>query len=174
MQEAAGESHPQTEIVELIPMLRSFARRFYSNPHDVDDLVQETVLRALANLDKFQPGTSLKSWAFTIMRNTFCTRYGRGKREFVGTEECASLQRSINAPQEWAVRIQEFDRALAGLPEHYRTAFEIVLMRGESYESASALCNCPVGTIKSRVNRARLAILKTLGEDGISGTVDIQ
>jgi len=173
MQDAASESHPQTEIVELIPMLRSFARRFYNNPHDVDDLVQETVLRALANLDKFQPGTSLKSWAFTIMRNTFCTRYGRGKREFVGTEDCASLQRSINAPQECAVRIQEFDRALARLPEHYRDAFEIVLMRGESYESASTLCNCPVGTIKSRVNRARLAILKSLGEDGSNGTVDI-
>ncbi|MGW9231315.1 sigma-70 family RNA polymerase sigma factor [Pseudorhizobium sp. NPDC055634] len=174
MQDTAGDARTRVDIVELIPVLKSFARRFYSNSHDVDDLVQETVLRALANLDKFQPGTSMKSWTFTIMRNTFCTRYGRGKREFVGAGECASLQRSIDAPQEWAVRAREFDRALAGLPDHYREAFEIVLMRGESYETASSLCRCPVGTIKSRVNRARMAILKSLGEDGACGTVDVQ
>jgi RNA polymerase sigma factor (sigma-70 family) len=166
--------HLQVDVLELVPALRSFARRFYPNPNDVDDLVQETLLRAFANLDKFRPGTSLKSWMFTIMRNTFCTRYGQGKREFVGVEDCASLQRSIDAPQEWWVRAQEFHRALASLPENYRDAFETVLMRGESYEQAASRAQCPIGTIKSRVNRARAAILKSLGEDGAGGTMSIQ
>ncbi|MFN7025878.1 MAG: sigma-70 family RNA polymerase sigma factor [Pseudorhizobium sp.] len=163
----------QVDVIELVPALRSFARRFYSNPHDVDDLVQETLLRALGNLDKFRPGTSLKSWMFTIMRNTFCTSYGKGKREFVGVEDCASLQRAIDAPQEWSVRAQEFHRALSALPQHYRDAFETVLMRGESYEQAAEHADCPIGTIKSRVNRARSAILKSLGEDGFGGTMGI-
>ncbi|MCJ8517409.1 RNA polymerase sigma-70 factor (ECF subfamily) [Pseudorhizobium tarimense] len=174
MTDKAVLAHLQVEVLQLVPALRSFARRFYPNPHDVDDLVQETLLRAFANLDKFRPGTSLKSWMFTIMRNTFCTRYGQGKREFVGIEDCASLHRAIDAPQEWSVRAHEFQRALADLPEHYRDAFETVLMRGESYEQAALRCNCPIGTIKSRVNRARSAILKSLGEDGVKGTMGIQ
>ena len=165
--------HRSVDVVEMIPALRNFARRFYPNAADVDDLVQETLLRALANIEKFQPGTSLKSWLFTIMRNTFCTRYGQGKREFVGSEACASLQRSINAPQEWAVRAHEFHRALEALPDHYRDAFETVLMRGVSYETAASRCDCPIGTIKSRVNRARSAILRSLGEDGAEGTMNI-
>lgn len=165
--------HLQVEVLQLVPALRSFARRFYPNPSDVDDLVQETLLRAIGNLDKFRPGTSLKSWMFTIMRNTFCTHYGKGKREFVGVEDCASLQRAIDAPQEWSVRAQEFHRALSALPGHYREAFETVLMRGESYEQAAAHAHCPIGTIKSRVNRARSAILKSLGEDGSGGTMGI-
>jgi len=173
MQETTARVRQQVDVVELIPALRSFARRFYANTSDIDDLVQDTLLRAIANIDKFQPGTSLKSWLFTIMRNTFCTRYGQAKREFVGAEDCASLQRAISAPQEWAVRALEFDRALAALPDHYREAFETVLMRGESYEATALRYDCPVGTIKSRVNRARMAILRSLGEEGKSGTVDI-
>ncbi|MCB5202718.1 sigma-70 family RNA polymerase sigma factor [Neorhizobium sp. T786] len=173
MNKSAGSSHREVDVVEMIPALRSFARRFYPNTSDADDLVQDTLLRALANIDKFQVGTSLKSWLFTIMRNTFCTRYGRSKREFVGIEECAALHRAVNAPQEWAVRVQEFHRALAALPEHYRDAFETVLMHGESYEAAAGRYDCPVGTIKSRVNRARVAILKSLGEDGAGGTMGI-
>lgn len=163
----------EMDVLQLVPALRSFARRFYPNPPDADDLVQETLLRALSNLDKFRPGTSLKSWMFTIMRNIFCTRYGRGKREFVGIEDCASLQRAIDAPQEWSVRAQEFHRALAALPTHYRDAFETVLMRGESYEQAASRSDCPIGTIKSRVNRARSAILKSMGEDGAGGSMGI-
>ena len=174
MAEAVNEVRQQVDVVALIPALRNFARRFYGSTTDIDDLVQETLLRALANIDKFRPGTSLKSWLFTIMRNTFCTRYAQGKRECVGIEECASSQRSINAPQEWAVRAQEFHRALADLPAHYRDAFETVLMRGESYEMAALRCDCPIGTIKSRVNRARSAILTRLGEGGAGGNMGIR
>ncbi|MFN7025050.1 MAG: sigma-70 family RNA polymerase sigma factor [Pseudorhizobium sp.] len=164
----------RAEVLQYAPALQSFARRFYPHFHDADDLVQETLLKALANLDKFRPGTNMKSWMFTIMRNAFCTRYGHGKREFVGIEDCASLNLAIAPPQEWSVRAQEFHRALLELPDHYRDAFEAVLMRGESYEEAASRCDCPIGTIKSRVNRARSSLLKSMGEDGAEGTMGIQ
>lgn len=145
----------QAQMIELIPALRSFARRLDRSPTNVDDLVQETLVRALANIDKFQEGTSLKSWMFTILRNTFCTKFGLAKRETVGLEDCASARPSVNAPQEWSVRAHEFHRALLALPDHYRDAVDIILLQGQSYEVAAERCGCPVGTIKSRVNRAR-------------------
>ncbi|MBT9371866.1 sigma-70 family RNA polymerase sigma factor [Rhizobium sp. CSW-27] len=153
----------RAEMIELIPALRSFARRLDRSPSNVDDLVQETLTRALANLDKFQEGTSLKSWLFTILRNTFCTKFGLAKRETVGLEDCASARPAVNAPQEWSVRAQEFHRAFLGLPPHYRDAVDIILIQGQSYEVAAERCGCPVGTIKSRVNRARAQLATQLG-----------
>lgn len=155
MTDTTGRTQVQAEMIELIPALRSFARRLDRNATNVEDLVQETLVRALANLDKFQEGTSLKSWLFTILRNTFCTKFGLAKRETVGLEDCASARPSVNAPQEWSVRAQEFHRALLALPDHYRDAVDIILLQGQSYEVAAERCGCPVGTIKSRVNRAR-------------------
>ncbi|SIQ01190.1 RNA polymerase sigma-70 factor, ECF subfamily [Rhizobium sp. RU35A] len=152
----------RAEMLELIPALRSFARRLDRSPSNVDDLVQETLMRALANLDKFQEGTSLKSWLFTILRNTFCTRFGLAKREIVGLDDCASARPTVNAPQEWAVRAQEFHRAFLDLPRHYRDAVDIILIQGQSYEVAAERCGCPVGTIKSRVNRARAQLAQQL------------
>jgi RNA polymerase sigma factor (sigma-70 family) len=101
MTEQPGSERVRTEMTALIPALRSFARRLDRSPTNVDDLVQETLLRALANIDKFQEGTSLKSWMFTILRNTFCTKFGLAKRETVGLEDCASARPTVNAPQEW-------------------------------------------------------------------------
>jgi RNA polymerase sigma-70 factor (ECF subfamily) len=162
MTENPGQERVRAEMIELIPALRSFARRLDRSPSNVDDLVQETLMRALANLDKFQEGTSLKSWMFTILRNIFCTRFGLAKREAVGIEDCASARPSVNAPQEWSVRANEFHRALLSLPEHYRDAVDIILLQGQSYEAAAERCGCPVGTIKSRVNRARAQLAQQL------------
>ena len=86
---AMGNQRIRAEIVAYMPALRSFAHTFHRNATDADDLVQETLLKALANLDKFQEGTNLKSWMFTIMRNTFCTRAKLAKREAPGREEVA-------------------------------------------------------------------------------------
>lgn len=162
MTDYLGSEHVRAEMIALIPALRSFARRLDRSPSNVDDLVQDTLLRALANIDKFQEGTSLKSWMFTILRNTFCTKFGLAKRETVGLEDCASARPSVNAPQEWSVRAHEFHRALLGLPQHYRDAVDIILLQGKSYEAAAELCGCPIGTIKSRVNRARAQLAHQL------------
>jgi RNA polymerase sigma-70 factor (ECF subfamily) len=153
------------DIVKLIPALRAFARTFCRNPSDADDLVQETLMKALANLDKFERGTKLKSWLFTIMRNTFYTRSRILGREAPGLEENVSGDMAIEASQEAAARTREVQRALQKLPPHYREVLTLVAILGESYEATAAICDCAVGTVKSRLNRARHQILQELGED---------
>ncbi|MDH6268903.1 RNA polymerase sigma factor (sigma-70 family) [Rhizobium sp. SG_E_25_P2] len=148
----------RAEIVELIPALRAFARSFCRNASDADDLVQETLLKAIANIDKFEPGTRLKSWLFTIMRNTFYTRIVVAKREAPGSDACVSDDSAISATQEWTIRGKELERALARLPMHYREVLLLVAVMGESYETAAQVCDCAVGTVKSRLNRARRQI----------------
>jgi RNA polymerase sigma factor (sigma-70 family) len=162
MVEVPGSDHVRAEMIELIPALRSFARRFEHSPTNAEDLVQETLLRALANLDKFKEGTSLKSWMFTILRNTFCTKFGRAKREVVGLDECVSARSAISAPQEWGIAAQEFHKAMLGLPKHYREAFDLILLQGQSYQDVAQRIGCPVGTVKSRVNRARSQLSEQL------------
>jgi RNA polymerase sigma-70 factor (ECF subfamily) len=150
------------EIVELIPALRAFARTFCREPTDADDLVQETLTKAIANIDKFKPGTRMKSWLFTIMRNTFCTHYRRSKREQVGLDQ-AVADTPIEPRQEWAVRQTELRKALHRLPPRQRQALVLVTL-GTSYEETARLCDCEIGTVKSRVNRARQELLTELGE----------
>ncbi|MGK9055182.1 sigma-70 family RNA polymerase sigma factor [Neorhizobium petrolearium] len=151
------------EVVALLPALRAFARRFERDHDAADDLVQECLMRALSNLDKFKEGTRLRSWLFTIMRNTFCTRYAQRRREPVGEEDCVSTQCSCAPQQEWAYRMYEFRTAFEGLPAHYRSAVDAVLIQGMSYEAAATHCKCRSGTLKSRVNRGRLLLATKIG-----------
>jgi len=154
----------RNEVVELIPALRAFARTFYRNPSDIDDLVQETLVKALANLDKFQPGTRLKSWLFTIMRNTFYTRAKISARESPGLEDCVTTSARCEAAQDWSVRGRELADALHKLPPHYREVLILTVVLGESYITAAEICNCAIGTVKSRVNRARQLLAEELNE----------
>lgn len=143
------------ELIDLIPALRRFAGRFCRSPYDAEDLVQETLVKGLANLDKFQEGTRLKSWLFTILRNTFNTRYSVAKREHVGISDTLMARATVEPHQEWTLRGQELEIAIADLPACYRTPVQLVVVQGLSYDDAARECSCPVGTIKSRVNRAR-------------------
>lgn len=152
------------QVVELIPALRAFARTFCPHPNDADDLVQETLMRAIASFDQFTEGTRLKSWLFTIMRNTFSTKYRKGERETVGVPPNV-LESLVTQPhQEWGVRSREVYGALMRLPESYREVLVLVVVLGESYEDTAALCGCAVGTVKSRMNRARQRLREELGE----------
>ncbi|GAK69523.1 sigma-70 family RNA polymerase sigma factor [Agrobacterium rubi] len=157
-----GFSH--LELTNCVPALRNFATRFYKTSNDVDDLVQETLMRALANSEKFQRGTRLKSWLFTIMRNLFCSKFVVARREQVGLTDNALAAPKIQPVQEWAVRGNELVSAISDLPDNYRDALWMVFVEGISYDEASSRCACPVGTIKSRVNRARASLMRTLGE----------
>ncbi|WP_246705276.1 sigma factor [Rhizobium sp. RM] len=85
----------ENDFVSYIPALQSFAWRFHTSQTDVDDLVQETITKALANLDKYRPGTQLKSWLFTIMRNTFCTKFGLSKREQLGVVDDSASRSGV-------------------------------------------------------------------------------
>ena len=149
----------KTEIAALIPALRAFARTLVRNPFDADDLVQETLAKGIANAHRFQPGTSLKSWLFTILRNTFYTSVKITTREHPGAAGCVS-EGCINMPgQEWSVRGLELREALDRLPSDQREVLVLIGVLGVSYEEAALICGCAVGTIKSRLNRARNRML---------------
>lgn len=151
-------------VVEIIPALRAFARTFCRDPSDADDLVQETLMKAIANLDKFESGTRLKSWLFTIMRNTFYTRIKIAVREAPGAADCISSQPSVEASQEWTIRGREVRDAINSLPPTHREVLILIGMLGMSYEETAAICGCAMGTVKSRLNRARASVLLMLGE----------
>lgn len=163
---------PNSEIVELIPALRAFARTFYRDANDADDLVQETLMKGLAHLHQFQAGTSMKSWLFTIMRNTFYTKIKIAKREAPGSADCVSAKPVVNATQEWSARGLEIHNAIQQLPEQQREVMMLIGVLGMSYEEAAEICNCAMGTIKSRLNRARLRLLAELGENSVLSAVE--
>jgi RNA polymerase sigma-70 factor (ECF subfamily) len=152
----------EKEIVELIPALRSFARRFYSQNTDAEDLVQETLLKAISNLDKFEEGTKLLSWMFTVMRNTFCTRYKNARREGPASVEAIFDTVSTAPSQEWSVAVRELDGAMAHLSTDQQHVLMQVVVLGDSYETAASEAGCAVGTIKSRINRARSRLIANL------------
>jgi RNA polymerase sigma-70 factor (ECF subfamily) len=151
------------EIVELLPALRAFARSLTRNAVHGDDLVQETLVKALANVDKFQPGTRLRAWLFTIMRNTFYTSARKSQREATGREDCVSGELTEAAGQEWIAFHSQVMQAVQRLPAHYRETLILVAMLGESYEDTARICGCTLGTVKSRVNRARQLLRDMLG-----------
>lgn len=151
-------------ISELLPVLRKFASRLVRIECDREDLIQETIWRALRSQHRFQAGTALKSWLFTIMRNAFNTEYVRRRREVVGIEEASLNAIGIDGAQEWAVRQAEFWAALERLPEESRDTLLLVAC-GTSYIETASLCGCEVGTVKSRVSRARRALEAEIGSN---------
>lgn len=160
------------EIAALIPALRAFARTLVRNPYDADDLVQETLAKGIANAHRFQPGTSLKSWLFTILRNTFYTSIKITNREHPGAGGCVSEGCIMLPGQEWSVRGVELSDALERLPPDQREVLVMIGVLGISYEEAAVICGCAVGTIKSRLNRARNRMLVYLSADDVADVLE--
>jgi RNA polymerase sigma-70 factor (ECF subfamily) len=150
------------EVIGMIPALRAFAWSLSHNGSDADDLVQDTLVKAWTNREKFEPGTNLRAWLFTILRNTYYTHVLRRRREVrdEAGEYAASLK---SAPtQDWRVAMRSLQVALQKLPAEHREALILVGAAGLSYEEAAEICGCALGTIKSRVNRARARLLKIM------------
>lgn len=158
-------SDVRADIAAMIPALRAFARSMIPDRSEADDLVQETLLRGIANIHLFRPGTNLKSWLFTIMRNTFYTNVKLRRRERPGDADCVAGTRAVQPTQEWALRGEEIRQALDRLSPEQREVVVLVGALGVSYEDAAVICGCAVGTIKSRLNRARARILEHFGSD---------
>jgi RNA polymerase sigma-70 factor (ECF subfamily) len=149
-------------VLAAIPKLRAFAISLSGNVDRADDLVQETMLRALANIDSFQPGTNLQAWLFTILRNLFRSEYRKRKREVEDVDGRYS-DSLVSAPeQDSQLEFKELRAALDKLPHDQREALILVGASGFSYEEAAKICECAVGTIKSRVNRARTRLASEL------------
>ncbi|MBA4207911.1 MAG: RNA polymerase subunit sigma [Parvibaculum sp.] len=158
---AATAEALEEEILDLLPALRAYGLSLTKSPADADDLVQETLLKALANVHRFQRGTNLRAWLFTIERNTFYSEYRRRKREMPSEADPSDIIGSDGA-QEWSVELDDVKGALAALPCDQRDAVVLVGGIGLSYEEAASICECPLGTIKSRVNRGRTGLQKIL------------
>ena len=153
------------ELTQVIPHLRAFARGLCGRADMADDLVQETLLKAWAARDRFEPGTSMRAWTFVILRNAYLTDMRRNR--FRGEYDESLAERILTAPadQEEPLHLADLHRALLTLPAERREALLLVGAGGFSYEEAAQICGCAVGTIKSRVGRAR-ATLSAMIEDG--------
>ena len=153
-------------MLAAVPSLRAFAISLSGNIDRADDLVQETLLRAIANIDSFQPGTNMSAWMFTILRNLFRSEYRKRRREVEDTDGSYAESLKTHPEQNSRLEFQEFRAALAKLPPDQREALILVGASGFSYEEAAAICECAVGTIKSRVNRARTRLADLLSIEG--------
>src|ERR1700719_4541113 len=155
-------------VLAAVPSLRAFAISLCGNVDRADDLVQETLLRALANIESFQPGTNMSAWLFTILRNHFRSEYRKRRREVEDADGSYAKTLKSPAEQEGHIEFEELRVALATLPGDQREALILVGPSGFSYEEAAQICGCAVGTIKSRVNRARTRLADILSIDSAS------
>jgi RNA polymerase sigma-70 factor (ECF subfamily) len=159
-------------LVEEIPSLRAFAASLSRNMSEADDLVQETLLKAIKSADSFKEGTNLRAWLFTILRNTFYSTYRKRKRETLDGDGYHESRLVSPASQLDHLHFQDMRAALNQLPFEQREALILVGASGMSYEEAAEICGCALGTVKSRVNRARVRLAELLDvepDEGIGG-----
>ena len=160
-----SDSDFKRALTDVAPHLRAFARGLCGSPDRADDLAQEAMLRAWAARDRYAAGTNFRAWTFTILRNFF---YSEARRsQFYGEYDSAVAERVLTAPasQENALDLADVLRALESIPDTHREALMLVAGAGLSYEEVGDICGIALGTVKSRVSRAR-AMLIELIEDG--------
>jgi len=160
----------QNELLDCLPQMRAFAHFLTRDPERVDDLVQEATVRVLTAADQFQPGTNFKAWVFTIIRNLYFNELRKARR-FTDTgddgDDFDHLS-ALPATQESTVEFRNFFHAFWQLGEEHREVLMLVGASGLSYERASEICGCEIGTVKSRVSRARKELRKICNEDGVA------
>lgn len=163
--EALPEKEFKRALTEVAPHLRAFARALCGNRDYADDLAQETMLRAWAARDRYAAGTNFKAWTFTILRNHFYSEARRSR--FHGEYDEAVAERTLRAPagQESALELADVLRALTAIPDTYREALILVAAGNLSYDEVASICGIALGTVKSRVCRAR-AMLSQIIESG--------
>jgi RNA polymerase sigma-70 factor (ECF subfamily) len=161
-QKSAATFDFNRDLVALIPFLRAFAHSMCHQHSKAEDLAQETLAKAWHARNDFQPGTNLKAWLFTILRNEL---YSRARRDWRQTPWDEAAAQHIPAPadeQRWNLELCDTADALRGLPTEQREAVILVGAAGFSYQEAAKICGVPEGTVKSRVARGRQALLETL------------
>lgn len=158
---------PRDELVDHIPAMRAFAMSLTRNSATADDMVQDTLVKAWTNIDKFTPGTNLRAWLFTILRNTFYSSRRKLNREVADVDGAFTGRLSEKPAHDGMLQMRDFRTAFAKLPIEQREALMLVGAQGFSYEEAALTCEVAVGTIKSRVNRGRVRLgeLLNLNDD---------
>lgn len=156
------------DLTGVIPHLRAFARGLCGKSDLADDLVQETLLKAWTARERFEPGTSIRAWTFVILRNVYLS--GLRRSRFQGDYDESAAERILSAPaeQEGPMHLSDLHRALMTLAPERREALLLIGAGGFSYEEAAAIAGCAVGTIKSRVGRARAQLAIMINEGSIT------
>ncbi len=163
---SADDDAFKRELVTLIPHLRAFARTLTGDPTAADDLAQDAMMKAWDARASYLMGTNMKAWTFMILRNQFYSEKRRSWRQSQLDQEAAERTRVAVDDPESPVALDELRLALATLPEEQREALILVGAGGFAYEEAADICQCAVGTVKSRVSRARKALQATLEKGG--------
>lgn len=170
MNDAKVVADPREALVGFIGPMRAFAYSLTRNHALADDLVQDALVRAWRGIESFQPGTNMQAWLFTILRNTFYSDRRKARREVEDVDGVLAGQLSERPRHDGVLAFGEFLQAFGQLPVEQREALSLVGASGFSYEEAAATCGVAVGTIKSRVNRARARLIELLGlSDGQVG-----
>jgi RNA polymerase sigma-70 factor (ECF subfamily) len=159
-------------LLAAIPKLRAFALSLASHADQADDLVQETLMKAWNHQDSFQPGTNIKAWLFTILRNEYFSQLRKRRREVEDADGDYAGNVMTTGGQESQLDMADLRLALQQLPDDQREAVVLVGASGFSYQEVAEICHVPVGTIKSRVNRARNKLAALLGNSGGSPGAD--
>lgn len=160
---ASADASVRKELIAAIPNLRAFAVSLCGQSTLADDLVQETLVKAWANLTSFTVGTNLKAWLFTILRNVYYSELRKRRREVEDADGDYAARLSTHGAQNGHMDMEDFRAALNRLPDDQREALILIGASGFSYEEVAEICQCAVGTVKSRVNRARRRLMTMLG-----------
>jgi RNA polymerase sigma-70 factor (ECF subfamily) len=156
------------ELLAVLPSLRAFAISLIGRHDQADDLVQDTIMKAWAKQEQFEMGTNMKAWLFTILRNELYSKMRKRGREVQDSDGVFTENLAQHPSQYGSLDMQDFKKALEKLPEEQREAIILVGASGFSYEEAAEICGCALGTIKSRVNRARQRLQELLQVSGES------
>lgn len=159
---AQANAEIKADLIAVIPNLRAFAVSLCGNPDRADDLVQETLVKAWSNLDSFAAGTNLPAWLFTILRNIYYSEYRKRRREVPDSDGTIAARLATAPSQNSHMDLLDFRAALQQLPNDQREALILIGASGLSYEEAAGICGCAIGTMKSRVNRARNRLAELL------------
>ena len=169
MTEAKAPSSFKHELIGHIPSMRAFAVSLCGKADAADDIVQDALMNAWSKQDSFEPGTNMKAWLFTIIRNLFYSKMRKRGREVQDSDGIFQERMAVPPEQSSKLDLQDLRAALDRLPPDQREAVILIGASGMSYDEAAIICNCAVGTIKSRVNRARNRLQELLG---VSGAAD--
>ncbi len=165
---------PRDELTTHLAAMRAFAISLTRNVSTADDLVQESIVKAWTNIDKYKPGTNMRAWLFTILRNTFYSERRKRKREVEDPDGAFSASLVERPGHDARLAFGEFVKAFDTLSPEHREVLVLVGAEGFSYEEAAETMGVAVGTVKSRANRARARLAELLGlENGENVMADI-
>ncbi|WP_146585597.1 RNA polymerase sigma factor [Puniceibacterium confluentis] len=156
---------PRDEIVQHLPALRAFALSLTRNGALADDMVQDSLVKAWTKIDSYEPGTNMRAWLFTILRNTYYSNRRKAGREVADVDGVYTASLSEKPAHDGRLQMSDFHIAFAKLNDEQREALILVGASGFSYEEAAEMCGVAVGTIKSRTNRARSRLAELMHLD---------